>query len=146
MTGGNLEKVLRSIEIFLKSNKVWVEITTLIIPGLNDSKEELKALASWIASMDKNIPWHISRFFPHYLMQDRNPTPLKILEEAYETGKKEGLNFIYLGNVISREKEDTYCPDCGKKVIKRSGFFVESKNIKKGKCSFCGTAIPGVWS
>ncbi|MBN1521241.1 MAG: AmmeMemoRadiSam system radical SAM enzyme [Candidatus Aureabacteria bacterium] len=145
LTGGNLEKVKSSIEIFAGSPSLWIEITTLLIPGINDSTEELKALSSWIASLDKNIPWHISRFFPHHKMIDKRPTPVSTLERAYETGKEQGLKFVYLGNVYDPDRENTICPSCGEVLIRRSGFWIDALHVLDGKCRYCRSEIPGVW-
>jgi Pyruvate-formate lyase-activating enzyme len=97
--GARLKPVLDAIEYTYKQG-IWIEITTLIIPGENDSKEELRDIARFIASIDKNIPWHVSRFYPMYKMLDRPPTPIEKLKEAYEIGKEEGLNYVYVGNVL----------------------------------------------
>jgi pyruvate formate lyase activating enzyme len=143
--GGHLEKVKSSIEVFVKSGKTWVEITTLLVPGLNDSEAELRELAGWIASVGADIPWHVSRFFPQYQMLDKEPTPSSALEKAYRIGKEEGLKYIYIGNLRSAEFEHTYCAECGKPVIIRDGFWIEELLIEKGACKFCKSRIPGCW-
>ncbi|MEM4327021.1 MAG: radical SAM protein, partial [Candidatus Diapherotrites archaeon] len=123
---------------------IWLEITTLVIPGKNDSEKELSDIAEFIASIDKNIPWHVTKFHPDYKMLDVNETPLETLELAYSFGKKAGLNFVYVGNVSS-EHESTFCPNCGKLLIRRNWYDVEVLGIKNGKCDNCKTKIPGVW-
>jgi pyruvate formate lyase activating enzyme len=136
--GGRLKPVLESIRLMHRAG-IWVEITTLVIPKQNDSKKELKQIADFIASVDKNIPWHLSRFHPDYRMTNLSPTPIETLEMAYEQGKKAGLKYIYLGNIITEDKENTYCPKCGNLAIRRIGYQVEILGVdKKVKCSKCG--------
>ena len=142
-TGGSLQPVLDSIE-FLKSAGKWVEITTLIIPGLNDSDKELGQIASFIAELDSQLPWHISRFFPHYRMKDRPPTPSSTIARARRIGENAGLSFIYSGNLPGDPGENTYCADCGSLLIERTGFTIYSNLVAEGKCSFCGGKIAGV--
>jgi len=144
--GARLKPVLDSIEYTYKQG-IWIEITTLIIPGENDSKEELRDIARFIASIDKNIPWHVSRFYPMYKMLDRPPTPIEKLKEAYEIGKEEGLNYAYVGNVLDEDRKSTYCPSCGFKVIDRTGYVGQyvTNHLVDGKCPKCNTPIAGVW-
>ncbi|MFH1713105.1 MAG: AmmeMemoRadiSam system radical SAM enzyme [Candidatus Jacksonbacteria bacterium] len=124
---------------------VWLEVTTLIIPGQNDSELELGQIAEFLAKIDVNIPWHISRFFPQYKMNDAPPTPISTLEHAYKIGKAAGLHYVYVGNYPSQDLESTYCPKCGEIVIERSGYSVSLLQIKDGKCAHCGSGIRGVW-
>lgn len=144
--GARLKPVLDAIEYHYKKC-IWIEITTLIIPGENDSKEELREIARFIASIDKNIPWHISRFYPMYKMLDKPPTPVSKLQEAYEIGKEEGLRYVYVGNVLDQDRESTYCPNCGFKVIERSGYVGEivKSYLIEGRCPKCNTTIAGQW-
>ncbi len=137
-----LEPVLDTIKK-VHSLGIWLEITTLVIPGKNDSREELKSISEFIAGIDKNIPWHLTRFHPDYKMLDTQETPLETLELGYKIGKEAGLNYVYLGNIAS-EHESTCCPSCNKLLIKRNGYNVKVL-LKNGKCS-CGTKIPGVWN
>lgn len=140
-----LEKVLETIKSAKKMG-FWVEITTLVIPGKNDSKEELQKIAEFIASVDKNMPWHVTAFFPQYKMTDVKPTPHKTLEAAYNIGKKAGLNYVYVGNISDDQRSNTYCHNCNSLLIKRQGYFVEVQDcFKDGTCQKCNTAIPGVW-
>jgi pyruvate formate lyase activating enzyme len=141
--GGRLEGVLHSLRV-MKELGVWVEVTTLIIPGLNDSEEELRDLAGFIASLGKEIPWHISRFHPMYRMLDRSPTSVKILERARKMGMDAGLRYVYTGNVPGDPGEDTFCPDCGQRLVDRLGFQILNYQIRDKKCSRCGTEIDGV--
>jgi pyruvate formate lyase activating enzyme len=142
---GSLRGVLEGIEAYLKHG-VWVEITTLVVPNQNDSEEELREIARYIASLSKDIPWHISRFYPDFKMTDRPPTPIATLRRAYEIGKEEGLKFVYLGNVPGDPTENTYCPNCGKIVLGRWGYTITENNLRNGKCSNCGEEIPGLWT
>ena len=142
--GARLEPVLGTIKL-MKKLGIWVEVTTLVIPGLNDTDEEFKAIAEFIASIDEGIPWHVSRFYPAYKMQHYPPTPVETLKKAIKIGKKVGLKYIYIGNVPGEETENTFCPNCGKIIIKRSGFRVERVDVEKGRCRFCKTEIEGVW-
>ncbi len=141
---GSLTPVLDSIRL-MRELDIWVEVTTLIVPGQNDSDEELKGIADFISGVDKNIPWHISRFFPNYKFTDYQVTPEKSLKKAYSIGEKSGLKYIYAGNV-SGWGEATLCHSCKKLLIKREGFSVLEYNIKKGKCGYCATLIPGLFS
>jgi pyruvate formate lyase activating enzyme len=122
--------------------KTWVEITTLIIPGVNDDEKCLRKIAKRIhEDVDDDTPWHISQYYPRYKF-DNPPTPVKTLEKAFKIGKEEGLKYIYVGN-IPGHKENTYCPSCGKVVIERFGFDVLSFNLTKDKkCPSCGEKIP----
>lgn len=140
---GALAPVLENIRLMRKLN-IWVEVTTLVIPGSNDSQAELNDIADFLSSVDKDIPWHISAFHPEYKFRDSISTPLATLERAYKIGKSHKLNYVYIGNAHTDYGENTYCPYCSNLLIKRSGFFVESKEIKEGKCGYCGEKIAGV--
>ncbi|MEZ0344798.1 MAG: AmmeMemoRadiSam system radical SAM enzyme [Caldimicrobium sp.] len=141
-----LKPVLENLK-YLKKLRIWVEITTLIIPGLNDSESELRDIARFIRDeLGPETPWHISRFYPQFRMLDRPRTPVETLERAYEIGKEEGLYFIYVGNVPGHDKENTYCPKCDALLIERYGFSVLQNRLKDGTCSHCGFEIAGVWS
>ena len=140
----SLAPVLENIKL-MKEKGIWIEVTTLIIPGLNDSEEELKKIASFLASISCDIPWHVNRFHPDYRFYESQATSLSTLEKAYEIGKKQGLKYIYIGNIYTEYGENTYCPECGKLLIKRVGFSVEENKIYKGRCKFCNTKIEGFW-
>ncbi|MGB9847848.1 MAG: AmmeMemoRadiSam system radical SAM enzyme [Minisyncoccia bacterium] len=143
--GAKLEPVLENIKKFHQL-KVWVEITTLIIPQENDSEKELEAIADFIAKIDIDIPWHISRFFPAYQMSNYPPTDLSTLQTAYKIGKNKKLNFVYLGNVNEEGFENTYCPNCQTLLIKRSGYEIEIQpDFQNGRCLKCGNKIHGIW-
>ena len=130
----------------MKEKGVWVEITTLIVPGQNDSDDELSAIASFIAEIDTDIPWHVSRFHPDYKYTDSDPTPTRKIQKALEIGRSCGLKYIYPGNIPG--KADTICPGCGKTLIERFGFQLKITNNfnHEGKCSACGQSIKGVWT
>ncbi len=137
--GGNLEPVLKTIKR-LKKKKIWTEITTLIIPGFNDSKKELKEIANFIRrEIGSETPWHISRFSGEisWKFKDVPDTPIETLEKAYKIGKKAGLKYVYVGNVPGSELEHTFCPRCGFKAIERIGYSIIRRD-KEGKCPACG--------
>jgi len=139
-----LEPVLKNIESFHKLG-IWTEVTTLIIPTKNDSEKELTQIAEFLASVSKAIPWHVTAFHPDYKMLDVPPTPLSTLLKAYKIGKKAGLKYVYVGNVMAGKYENTYCPKCNSLSIERHGFFKIKNNLDKGKCK-CGYELEGVWA
>ena len=141
--GARLEPVLEAIRLY-KELGIWIEITTLVIPSLNDSEESFRKIAEFIGSLDKGIPWHVSRFFPTYELIDLPPTPIEDLNKARKTGLDAGLKYVYQGNVLG-EGENTYCPSCGKPLIKRSGYQVTQCNIREFQCRFCSSEVDGVW-
>jgi pyruvate formate lyase activating enzyme len=129
----------------MKAMGIWLEITTLLIPGLNDSEEELADIASFIAGLDVEIPWHISRFHPQYKMLDRSVTPLDTLKRARAIGRRAGLHHVYSGNVPGDEGENTYCPNCSSLLIERYGFRIV-KNLLSGQaCPSCGRKLAGLF-
>ena len=129
----------------LKKNNVWLEITNLIIPELNDNSKKIKEMCSWIKnSLGKDVPLHFSRFFPQYQLQNKEPTPPETLTKARDTAKKAGLNYVYIGNMITKEGESTYCPKCGKLLVERDWFRVVQNNIVNSNCP-CGHKIAGIW-
>lgn len=138
--GARLKPVLDTISLMRKMD-IWVEVTTLVIPGENDSPDELRGIAAFLASAGKEIPWHISRFHPDYKMTDKGATPLTTLQEAYQIGKNAGLRYVYIGNVLEEEK--TYCYKCQKSLIARMGFEVIENNLKNGRCPECATPLDG---
>jgi pyruvate formate lyase activating enzyme len=138
-----LEPVLDSIRR-MKALGIWVEVTTLVVPGLNDGEGELASIARFIASVDPDIPWHVSRFHPDYKYDDAAPTPVATLEGALIIGKREGLRYVYVGNVGGFD-EDTRCPTCGKVLVGREGFRVGKNALKGSNCPSCGTRIAGVF-
>ena len=129
----------------MKARGIFVEVTTLIVPGLNDDPQELAQLAAFIVDeLGPDTPWHISRFHPTYKLTDRPPTPVETLKKAYAIGRKFGLKYVYTGNVPGEESEHTYCPGCDEKIIDRRGFRIANYHIMAGKCAFCQTVIDGV--
>lgn len=145
MCGGRLEPVLDTIRK-MRNVGIWVEVTTLVVPGQNDSTEELRGIAEFLASTGKEIPWHLSRFHPDYKYLDAEPTPIKTLEKGYAIGKKAGLKYVYLGNVSAGG--DTVCPKCNELLVERAGFSAAAQDafLLKGKCFSCGEVVEGVWA
>ncbi len=140
--GAKLQPVLDNIKLHYDLG-IWVEVTTLIIPGYNDGSDELKKIAEFIRNIDINIPWHVTAFRPTYKLTDAPSTPVETLRKAAEIGKKAGLKYVYQGNI--GEGENTYCPKCGKLLIERNIFSTTENNIKNDNCSFCGEHIEGRW-
>jgi pyruvate formate lyase activating enzyme len=138
-----LQPVLENIR-HLYNLGVWVELTTLVIPGLNDSRQQLEGIATFIADIDPSIPWHVTGFYPTYKMTDRSRTPLESLQRAFQIGEQAGLQYVYLGNSIS-EQENTACPKCGQVVVGRSGFQLNYNRLINSCCPDCGFHIPGIW-
>ncbi|MBN2612449.1 MAG: AmmeMemoRadiSam system radical SAM enzyme [Bacteroidales bacterium] len=142
--GARLKPVLENLKK-IKQMDIWLEVTSLIIPGINDNRGEISDIAKFIsAELGKDVPWHISRYIPAYKMKDIPPTPVKTLLEARETGLKAGLEFVYIGNMALPGGSDTICPQCGFRLIERSGFGVLHNYIKDGRCPECGIKIPGM--
>jgi pyruvate formate lyase activating enzyme len=140
---GSLEPVLDTLR-YMKKKGIWVEVTTLIVPGENDSDDELTAIAEFIAKeMDTDTPWHISSFHPDYQMTDKDGTPPETLTKAYSIGKDAGLDYIYVGNAMIDLGRDTECPKCGETVIRRKWFEVSENKLKGNKCPKCGHKIAG---
>lgn len=142
--GGQLAPVLNTIRHIAKYTSIWLEITTLVIPGLNDSDDELKAIAEFIAdNASADTPWHVSRYYPAYHLENE-ATPASTLHRAIEIGKNAGLNYIYVGNLPNSNAESTLCPNCGEMLIERSGYNIIRNNINNAVCPNCKTKIPGV--
>ncbi len=142
--GGRLEPVKEAIAAMVEKG-IWVEVTTLIIPGYNDNPREWEGIAEFLVSIDPGIPWHISAFYPMYRLTDAPPTPSRLLSEARETGLTKGLKFVYTGNVPEDEGENTFCPGCGKRLIHRMGFTIVENLLEKGACPYCRTNLEGRW-
>lgn len=139
-----LDGVLDSIK-HMKEIGIWVEVTTLVVPGMNDDESELRDIANFLVGVGRDIPWHISRFVPHYRMENVEPTPIKTLKRALEIGRGAGLRYIYLGNVPGDESESTRCYQCGEMLIERVGFGILSNKItNKGECPSCKSKIDGI--
>ena len=144
--GGVLDNVLETIR-GIHARGIWLEVLTLAIPGFNDSEDELRRAARFVASVSRDIPWHVTAFHPDYKMNDRGSTPVETLLRAARIGTDEGLNYVYAGNLPGRvgEWENTRCPRCRATVIARRGFRVLSSRLRDGACPDCGTPIPGRW-
>ncbi len=145
--GGRLEAVLRTIEGLWRRG-FWVEIVTLVVPDFNDSEAELREMARFIAGVSVDIPWHVTAFHPDYKMEDRNATSARQLLRACELGTEAGLRYVYAGNLpgLTREWENTRCPNCRETLIERRGFSVLTNRLTPtGKCPKCATAIAGRW-
>jgi pyruvate formate lyase activating enzyme len=142
--GARLQPVLDSIRLYHELG-IWIEITTLVIPGQNDSDMELKGIAQFIRSVGQDIPWHVSRFHPTYKLMDQPITPIETLKRARQIGFDAGLRYVYEGN-IPGEGEDTVCWSCKNALVSRIGFSVLENMVKDSKCKFCGASIEGVWS
>lgn len=145
--GGQLDNVLRTIRQ-LHQMGFWLEIVTLIVPGLNDSHEELREMARFLASVSRDIPWHVTAFHSDYKMQDRDATQTARLIEACQIGVEEGLRYVYAGNRPSAvgEWENTRCPGCSQTLIARSGYVIYYNRLSRGRCPDCDMAIPGFWA
>lgn len=144
ISGASLQPVLKNLKL-LKQRGIWLEVTTLVIPGLNDTDDELRWVAQYLASeVGPDTPWHISRFHGQYLMADTPSTPARVLERAYDLGKDAGLHYVYVGNLPGHGAESTFCPVCGARVIERVGYRPGRRNLRDGKCGACGAEIAGV--
>ena len=139
-----LQPVLDTIRYIANETDIWMEITTLLVPGENDSDDELRALADFIVNKaGPDVPWHISRFHPNYKYLDSVTTPLKALERAEEIGKAAGLHYVYLGNVPGSKSERTFCYSCGRVLIERVGYRILANHIVHSCCPDCGEKIAG---
>jgi pyruvate formate lyase activating enzyme len=142
---GKLEPVLECMRI-LRGHNIWFEITNLIIPTYNDDMEKISEMCEWIKrELGTGYPLHFSRFFPAYKLANLYPTPVETLESARELALDLGIKYVYIGNVPGHEGANTYCPNCGKLLIQRRGYFVTQQNLNGGACKFCGEKIEGVW-
>jgi len=142
--GAKLKPVLESITR-MHALGIWVEVTTLIIPTLNDAVGELREVARFLFSCSPAIPWHVSAFYPTYRMMDKPRTSPEIIRRAREIGLEEGLRYVYTGNIPGAEGENTSCYHCQKVLIRRYGYQIAENSITEGKCPHCGTSIEGVW-
>jgi pyruvate formate lyase activating enzyme len=139
----DLDGVLDSLVAFAKS-RIWLEITTLLIPDVNDSSQEIEKMAEFIVTkLGRDVPWHFSAFHPDYKMLDTPPTPMATLQRAKEIAKSFGIRYVYLGNV--RNDSSTYCPKCKIKLVDREGYEAKIVHIKDSKCTNCSEYIAGVW-
>ncbi len=141
--GARLEPVLETIRE-LKAHGVWVEVTTLLVPGENDAQEDLAAMARFIAGVDRDMPWHLSRFFPDFEYGDRPATPEQTVKRALALAQEAGVRYVYAGNVTGWGG-DTVCPACRSTLIRRDGFQVKENKIVAGRCGCCAAAVPGIF-
>ena len=139
-----LQPVLETIAA-MKAMGIWMEVTTLLIPGLNDDRKEIAQLASFLGRLDASIPWHVSRFFPQHQLLTIPATSVESMVEVLQIGADQGLKFLYGGNIEDSYWNGTRCPQCSETLIERSGYHVENSGMKDGACRFCGTKISGVW-
>lgn len=142
--GARLKPVLDTI-ILMKELGVWVEVTTLVIPGLNDSDKDLTDIAEFLVSVDPALPWHVSAFYPTYKLMDRPATSVESLRKAVEIGRRAGLRYVYEGNVPGEDNENTYCPSCRERLIHRVGYRIHENRIAAGRCPKCSAVIEGIW-
>ncbi|MBN1223355.1 MAG: AmmeMemoRadiSam system radical SAM enzyme [Candidatus Aminicenantes bacterium] len=143
---GELKPVLDAIKLIAES-QIWLEIVYLVIPTLNDGLEEIRRLSRWlVGEIGPDVPIHFSRFQPMYLLKNLPPTPVSTLEKIREVALREGMHYVYIGNIPGHEAENTYCPSCKKLCVERHGYLIKRNDIKNGKCRFCEHPIPGVWS
>lgn len=140
-----LRPVLETLVTIRSLNK-WLEVVYLVVPGLNDSDEELRGAAAWVrTNLGADVPLHFTRFHPDYLLKNLPPTPVTTLERARGMGIAEGLRYVYLGNVPGHAGEDTFCPNCARGVIQRAGMRLIRNLLRDGACPFCQQTLPGVW-
>jgi pyruvate formate lyase activating enzyme len=146
LNGGRLKPVLNTFKT-LHREGVWFEMTTLAVPTYVDDPEMIKRMCGWILKeLGPDYPLHFLRFFPQYKLTRLPPTPVTLLEKFREVAMKEGIHYVYLGNVPGHEGCHTFCHNCGKILIERNGYFLGQMNIEKGRCKFCQTSIPGRWA
>jgi pyruvate formate lyase activating enzyme len=146
LVGATLAPVLEALKI-MRQQGVHLEIVNLVIPQNNDNPQDLEKMCAWIRDeLGPLTPLHFSRFYPLYKMKQHYPTPVATLEKAREIALKTGLKYVYLGNIPQHPAENTYCHNCNQLIISRRGYNVGEIKLKAGRCAFCGTAIPGIWS
>lgn len=146
VVSGDLRCILETLLTIKKNSNVIIEVVNLVVPGLNDSSEDIKKMCKWIKeNLGSDTPLFFSRFYPNYKLRNLSETSVLTLEKCRNVALEEGLNFVYIGNVLGHPGESTYCPKCKKNLIQRLGYNVVENNIVKGKCKFCGNKIPGIW-
>lgn len=142
---GALAPVLNNLKTVQECG-VHLEIVNLVVPTLNDSLDEIRAMCRWIFdNLGPDVPLHFSRFMPNYKLTSLPMTPVATLEQAIAIAREEGLHYVYIGNVPGHAAENTLCPSCGRVIIRRAGYDIAENNLEQGHCRFCGTLIPGVW-
>ncbi len=138
-----LQPVLDTLTL-MKKLGIWLEVTTLVIPTMNDTEQELQSIAEFVVNLGDETPWHINAFYPAYKLKNLPPTPRRDLYRAQKVGQKAGLRYVYIGNINDTRTETTYCHHCKKALIRRSGFQIIKNFITNGRCPFCGTAVDGI--
>lgn len=139
-----LAPVLETLEYLARETGVWLELTTLLIPGANDDPKQVAALVAWVAEhLGPDVPLHFSAFHPDHRLLDREPTPLATLQQARDLAQEAGLRFVYLGNVRGREAATTHCPGCAQPLIARDGYRIVDNRLVDSACGACGTRLPG---
>jgi pyruvate formate lyase activating enzyme len=142
----SLKPVLESLKT-VKSAKVWVEVVNLVIPTLNDDPKMIDEMCRWVKeNLGIDTPLHFTRFHPDYKLTHLSPTPVSTLDQAHDIAKKNGLRYVYVGNVPGHVHNSTYCPFCNRKIIHRTNFNVLEMNVIDGKCGFCNSPIEGKWT
>ncbi len=143
---GELAPVLEAIKL-IHQKKIWLEIVYLVIPTLNDQEAMISQMCRWLLKeIGPDVPVHFSRFHPMYLLKNLPPTPVSTLEKLHSLAKKEGLRYVYIGNIPGHQAESTYCPFCGNLIIERVGYKVGRVELRQGRCRFCQSPIPGIWA
>ncbi len=143
--GSTLEPVLEACEIVAQS-RTHLELVNLVVPALNDDTATIRKMCRWIReNVGDTVPVHFTQFHPEYRLQNSPPTPVATLERAVAIARSEGMKFVCVGNVPGHQAENTYCPACGKTIIRRSGYSVVENKVQNSNCSFCGAHIAGVW-
>ena len=146
LCSGELGPVLETLKI-LKWENIHVEITNLVIPLKNDEMSMVRQMCLWVKrEMGADTPVHFSRFYPLYKLKNLPPTPVSTLEKARAVALSSGLEYVYIGNVPGHEGENTFCPECGKMLIQRTGYMVGEIHLDRGTCEYCGKPIPGIWA
>ncbi len=146
MSSAELQPVL-DCNITMRKQGVWVELTNLIVPTWNDSEADIRKLCRWVVdALGPDVPLHFSRFWPMHQLKNLPPTPVETLTMAWEIARQEGIHYTYVGNVPGHDGNNTFCPTDGKLLIRRIGYSILENNIVDGKCKFCQTKIPGIWS
>lgn len=144
LCAGHLQPVLDTLRWLVHESQVWVEITNLIIPGANDSPDELKRMCAWIvAELGPDVPVHFTAFHPDFRMVDTPATPISTLNAAYDIARTEGVRYVYTGNVADPQRQSTYCPGCGRVVIQRNGYHLGTYALEGNRCRYCGAAVAG---
>jgi pyruvate formate lyase activating enzyme len=145
LSSAELKPVLRNLRL-IKETGVWLEIVNLVIPTWNDHPKDIRRMCEWIkGNLGSEVPLHYSRFFPQYKLTELPPTPIETLERAYEIAKEVGLEYVTIGNVPGHDLNSTFCPGCGRVLLRRIHFQVVENNIRNGACGNCGRTIPGIW-